>query len=200
MQFFLLEKSSNFFLLLFLVLFFAHPVAGQRFRANLHGGLNMSQIDGDQLAGYNQPGLGGGIQSNVVLNERWEWSLGLSYAQQGARKNALSGNAALRNIRLHTIEMPLMLHFNEWKFQIGAGVAFNRLIRSRVVDDTGVDVTNLYLLQDNQFSTLVEARVFLKENAGFGFRWYKNLHNLRQDRLSGTWIGRTINLHGFLRL
>ena len=185
---------------LFFILLAAHPAHGQRFRANLHGGLNLSQIDGDQLAGYNQPGIGGGIQTNVILSGRWEWSLGISYAQQGARKNAFSGNAALRNIRLNTIETPLMIHFNEWKFQIGTGIAFNRLISARIVDDTGADVRNLYDLRDNQFSGLVEVRVFLKEDAGFGLRWYKNLFNIQQERASGTWIGRTINLHAFLRL
>jgi hypothetical protein len=200
MPFFLSEKRSCIFFLLFFILLAAHPAKGQRFRANLYAGLNLSQIDGDQLAGYNQPGIGGGIQTNVILNGRWEWSLGISYAQQGARKNSFSGNAALRNIRLNTIEVPLMIHFNEWKFQIGTGIAFNRLMSARVIDDTGADVRNLYDLRDNQFSGLVEARVFLKENTGFGLRWYKNLFNIQQERASGTWIGRTINLHGFLRL
>ena len=200
MSFFLTEKRNSFFFLLFSILLAANPAQGQRFRANLHGGFNLSQIDGDQLAGYNQPGIGGGIQTNVVLNERWEWSLGISYAQQGARKNSFSTNAALRNIRLNTIEVPLMIHLNEWKFQIGTGIAFNRLISARIIDDAGADVRNLYDLQDNHFSGMVEARVFLKENTGFGIRWYKNLFNLRQDRASGTWIGRTINVHAFLRL
>jgi len=200
MQFFLSEKRRGIFILLFGVFIGLHPAEAQRFRANLHGGFNLSQIDGDQLAGYDQPGLAGGIQTNVVLNQRWEWSLGLSYVQQGARKNALSGAAALRNIRLNTVEMPLMLHFNEWKFQIGTGIAFNRLIRGRVIDDTGIDVSDLFRMQDNQFSALVEARVFLKENSGFGFRWYKNLFNIRQDEAAGAWIGRSINLHAFFRL
>jgi hypothetical protein len=200
MPFFFREKKLKAALCWFILLMAANSADAQRFRAILQGGANLSQVDGDGLAGYNKPGLAGGIQTNAVLSNRWEWSLGIAFSQQGARNALDNPAAAIEAIKLNTIEMPIMLHFNEWKFQLGAGGAFNRLISGRVIDVTGADVSDLQNLRENQFSALVECKVFLKENSGFGLRWYKNLFNIKSDRASGAWIGRTINLHAFMRL
>lgn len=200
MPFFFKEKNLKAALCCLIFALAANTAVAQRFRAILQGGINLSQVDGDGLAGYNKPGLAGGIQTNAVVSDRWEWSLGIAFSQQGAR-NALDNPAsAIEAIQLNTIEMPVMLHFNEWKFQLGAGSAFNRLISGRVTDITGADVSSLQPLRENQFSAVVECKVFLKENSGFGLRWYKNLFNIKSDRASGAWIGRTVNLHAFLRL
>ncbi|MFM8361426.1 MAG: hypothetical protein ACKOA4_01895, partial [Haliscomenobacter sp.] len=85
------RRTGLFFSILpFLVLFALASLplkAQQRFKSSFNAGLNLSQIDGDRLAGFNQPGLAAGLKVNTVLRPRWEWSLELLFSQQCARRN-----------------------------------------------------------------------------------------------------------------
>ena len=75
---------------------------GRRFIAGLVAGVNLSQIDGDDLVGYDQIGLNAGARVATVLSPRWQLSMELLFSQQGSRKTRNDPpSAALENIRLN---------------------------------------------------------------------------------------------------
>ena len=174
----------------------------QRFKSSFNAGLNLSQIDGDRLAGFNQPGLAAGLQVNTVLSPRWEWSLELLFSQQGARRNTHDDPAAAYDrIRLNRAEIPLMLQFNEWKFQVGAGLSYSRHISHKVVDAFGVDVSEQIVFRPNGLSAVIGATVFLRERSGLNLLWQKNFWDLHPASSSQPrWIGRSIGIRGVFLL
>jgi len=176
-------------------------LSGRRFQGYLNAGVNLSQIDGDKLAGFNQPGLAGGLQVNALLNDRWEASMELRYAQQGARRNSNDDPAAAYDrIRLHFVEAPFMLHFNEWKFQLGAGASYSRLVRFKTIDAFGDDVTDLQDFNPNQLAAVLGATIFLTPKSGLNIRWSKHFTNLQSNSNAPRWIARTISVQGVFLL
>ena len=57
---------------------------GQTFSAGLALGFNMSQIDGDKLAGYNKLGVATGARVDAKLDERWKLGMELLFSQMGS--------------------------------------------------------------------------------------------------------------------
>lgn len=164
-----------------------------RFKGSLSGGLTLSQIDGDLLSGFSQPGFHGGPQVNVILSKRWEWSLGLRFGQQGARRGNLDSRASVyETIRLNLVEVPVLLHFNEWKFQLDAGFAYGRVISSKVIDVNGLDITASQRLNDNILFIVLGGVYRFNDHWGFSSRWTRSLSNLRLSNADGTFIGRNL--------
>ena len=181
-----------------LLAFLYNPALSQvsRFKGSLLAGLNLSQIDGDRLAGFNQPGAAAGIQVNTIFSTRWEMSMALQFAQQGARRNLNDDPAAAyARIRLNRVEVPVMLQFNEWKFQVGAGLSYSRLIRQRVLDSLEEDVSDQIGFRPDGLSYLFGGTFFFKPDTGFHIQWQKGLWSLLPaGSAQNRWISRNISL------
>ncbi len=167
----------------------------QRFKGALIAGFNLSQIDGDLLNGFHQPGLHAGLRANAILSERWEWGIELLFNQQGARRILNSNPASIyESIRLNMVEAPVMIHFTDWKFQVGAGISYSRVISSRFVDVTGADITDTQNINTNLFNLVAGATFNFTDKWGLNLRWTRMINNLRQDRADGLFIGRTVSI------
>lgn len=86
-----------------------------RFGLHMTVGLNLSQLDGDGIRGYNKPGLFAGMQVSRSWGRVWEWQTGLAYSEQGSQSRflALKGNDA--RIGLRYMVIPLEIHFKDWQ-------------------------------------------------------------------------------------
>jgi hypothetical protein len=169
-------------------------VQAQRFEAALIGGVNLSQVDGDRLAGFNKPGLNAGVKVATILSDRWQLGLELLFSQQGSSRSKYDDPAsAYDKIRLNLVEVPVMIHFKEWKFHLSGGVAYNRLINFQVIDALGGDVTDLQSFNENIFSLVLGGTYYFRDNMGIEVRWFRALNNLQQQEGAGTWIGRSLS-------
>lgn len=188
--------------LTFVLSAFLIPAHAQRFRGSINGGINLSQVDGDRLAGFNQPGLTGGIQVNTIFTTRWEASMELQFAQHGARRNINDDPAApYERIRFNRVEIPVMIQFNEWKFQIGTGLSYSRLINYKVIDVFGTDVSEQLQFRQNGLAAVLGGTVFLRENTGINLIWQKSIWNLYpQQAAQPRWIGRSVSIRGVFRI
>ncbi len=88
----------------------------------LIGGIT-SQVSGDNLAGFDQFGLSGGAYVNTKISDRLRFEMDLLYAGKGSRKipRPQKNDYTSYRMRLHYIEVPLLLKFNVKKLQAGAG-------------------------------------------------------------------------------
>ena len=179
----------------------------RRFEAGVVAGMNLSQIDGDDLTGFNKIGVNVGARVDAILTDRWRLSLEMLFAQQGASRHKLDNPAsAFDKIRLNLVEAPVMVHFQDWKIQASAGVSYARVINAEIIDYTGEDATESYPLQDNLFSIILGGTFFFQENLGLNIQWSRWLNNLLVSdgnepsplpgQQSGRWIGRTVTIRG----
>ena len=164
----------------------------QTFRASLLGGLNLSQIDGDDLVGFHQPGVNAGLRVVAVLNERWRIGPEILYAQQGARRNRnAAGPSDFSEFRLNTVELPLMVYYKDWRLTAEAGASYQRVIDYRVTDFRGEDISTTTLLHEDLVAIKLGVTVYLTPHLGFNFRWSKNLADVQVSdapRLRGRWL------------
>ncbi len=167
----------------------------QRFEAGLVAGLNLSQIDGDRLAGFNKPGFVGGVKVATILSERWQVRLEMLFSQQGSSRTRQDDPfSAYDKIRLNFVEVPVLLQFKEWKFHIGGGVSYARLIDFQVIDALGGDVTNTQDFNENTFSLVFNGIYYFRENMGFEVRWFRSLNDLQQLPGASSLIGRSLSM------
>lgn len=166
----------------------------QRFQAGVVAGVNLSQIDGDRLAGFNQPGLAAGAKVATILSDRWQVSLELLYSQQGARRtNKDDPFSAYEKIRLNFVEVPVLINFKEWKFHLSGGIAYNRLISSKIIDASGVDVTDLQDFKENVFALVLGGIYYFREDMGMEVRWMRSLTDLQAQKDRDSFIGRSLS-------
>ncbi len=170
-------------------------LSAQRFQAGALVGLNLSQIDGDRLLGYNQVGLNVGGRVNAVLSDRWQLGVEMTYTQQGAQRAKNDDPASIYdNIRLNFVETPVMLHFKEWKFHLSGGVSYARLINYKVIDVFGVNISDQQTYNPDIFSAVVGLVYYFQDNMGVEGRWFRSLSNIQEQAGAGQFIGRSISI------
>lgn len=169
--------------------------AQNRFKASGVVGLNLSQIDGDLLNGFDQPGLHAGMHVSAILSERWELGMELLYNQQGSRRNVYSNSQSIYdNIRLNVVEAPVQILFNEWKFQLGAGFSYARIINAKVIDVSGADITEQQNFRDDLINVVLGGTFNFSERWGLNVRWSRSLNNLRQNKADGLFVARSLGI------
>lgn len=88
----------------------------QDFGAELVLGANFSQVDGDQLGGYNKLGANAGIQINRRVNEMWEGAFEVRFSMKGAKK-VLDPEIPEPDLKLsyHYLEVPLLAKYTRYE-------------------------------------------------------------------------------------
>lgn len=106
----------------------------QSFRAQAVLGLNATQIDGDQLWGYNQAGILGGVKVALPLSDAITMQAGMLYSAKGSRNGEYEPGFTI--IRLSYLELPVEIqgHLVDKVYLFG-GLSPNYLINAR--SDTG---------------------------------------------------------------
>jgi len=135
------------FLLFSLLLFSLPPSASaQRFIGGIAAGMNVTQVDGDEVFGYYKVGFNGGPYVKLMLDQRQRFSITMEllYTQKGAQLSynrlpqgimVAKGDTAfidLRypeedtrffyNLRTDYLEIPILVHFEDPRSKIGIGI------------------------------------------------------------------------------
>jgi len=169
----------------------------QRFQGGIIAGFNMSQLDGDRLAGYNQIGLVGGLRTSALLADKWHLSLELLYSQLGSDRSRNDDPfSPYDNIRLNFVEAPVFVSFTDWKFKIYAGGSYARLINYKVIDVLGEDITDDQTYNPDLFSLILGATFHFTDKIGLDVRWSRHLNSLQADAGDGRILGRQVSIRG----
>lgn len=138
-------KKPLFILLFFLVSLINTPLFAQRFNAGLIVGPTFCQVDGDQYAGFHQLGLTAGAYVNLPFGDYLSGQMELKYSILGAHsshKEVTEYNYSPYSLRLHYVEIPLMLRYNLGALRVNfltleAGVSLD--LRMRATEDVDGD-------------------------------------------------------------
>jgi len=115
-----------------MVSFSNETLQAQFFKMVVPVGFNFTQVDGDDLAGYNKIGFQAGIGTMLVLDEleRFETGFEILYSQLGSNTNSRSPN----QIKLAFDYASIPIYFNykdQGQGYIGTGLVINRLVDQR---------------------------------------------------------------------
>ncbi len=149
-----------------------------RFGAGIVGGLNASQILGDDTGGYNKLGLQGGLRGIAHLSERSDLYIEMLYSQRGSYQKGII------DISLQYVEVPVVLTYKDWldeeegfyKVAANLGFSYGRLLKATAEGSKHDDIVNLF--NNNDISFTVGAEYFSSENFAFGIRWSKSINFL----------------------
>ncbi len=186
--------SYRKFLLIIVFCLLGFVSSAQMLKAYAVVGLNASQIDGDEVFGYEkfspQAGLGIIMPFNMRKpNEGWQASAELLYSQKGA-KEAL--DPFRYNTSLHYVDIPIMVHFVDVKggLTFGLGGQYGRLFK--INEDWGLPDTLIHSFERpvdgklpdfkrNDFSIVADIRFTIWEKIKFSFRYQYSLTPIRED-------------------
>ena len=131
------------FSLIFLLLCQLSLTAQNRFKAGVAGGLNFSQINGDNQNGYNKIGGSLGIKGGFDIAHNIDLSAELFYNNKGSKPSredlTRSGRSYLPTINLHTADMMIISNFYNkinpsdefYKISFHIGFSYVKLLRSQ---------------------------------------------------------------------
>ena len=152
---FVLSPFRAFLLFSFLLFSFLPSASAQRFIGGVAAGINLTQVDGDEVFGYHKVGFTGGPFVKLMLDKKQRFSITMEllYSQKGAQKKypapdgvrvALGDTAFFDNdpkhvgentkffynLRTDYLEIPLVVHFEDprSKVGIGIGISWGRLV------------------------------------------------------------------------
>ncbi len=184
--------------LLFL-LGFTHYCQAQFFKAGIVGGINVSQIDGDLIAGYTKLGLNAGFVSEIPISDRLFVNLELLFSQKGSSTALkLSNIADDFTIVTDYASIPILIKFKDLKGGLifGAGFSINRLVRNKFTVN-GLDLTDNLMTgarkpKNWDFSGLLDLSYMFKSKKqgraevwGIGGRFSYSLLSFRRDNVAG---------------
>jgi hypothetical protein len=176
----------------------------QRFSAGLIAGLNASQIDGDDLAGFDKVGLTGGIKTVMEFDSPWKINVEFLYSERGSRPDIFNPEYDPDiEISLKYIEIPVYISIGDWwqeedkyhKMSAYAGLSYGRLLDARTTDyynpaEESYDKLVPYF-SDNDLSWLVGATYRMSKQWGVGGRYTRGIiplldpekHDLNTNKL-----------------
>jgi hypothetical protein len=118
-------------LLLFILIGLPGLCYSQTFSGGLNLGVNTSQIDGDAYWGYHRIGLFAGGFVNAYLSDDFGLQMELHFVDKGASKSNEIGDPAYYRVKLHYVELPLVVFYDVMeKVKISAGLTYGLLIKA----------------------------------------------------------------------
>ncbi|HCS19414.1 MAG TPA: hypothetical protein DIW47_02435 [Bacteroidetes bacterium] len=132
--------------LLFLVLFPIGLVQAQEFKSGYMLGVSATQVDGDNLSGYNKLGPHLGIFVERMFGDKFSVRPEFLFTIKGAKNYVDIDNIADPiKTAFYYVEVPFFLNYHIKKFQIEAGPSFGVLMYAYNNDKTGkYETTGLY--------------------------------------------------------
>ncbi|HNS12769.1 MAG TPA: porin family protein [Bacteroidia bacterium] len=110
----------------------------QDFHAGLRFGMSATQVSGDNLSGFDKAGVLGGAFVNRDFSQKISVQMEMIFIQKGSRKPVSTIDNSYYRMRLHYIEVPLLLQFHPTKkICIEGGLSAGVLIFSREDNQLG---------------------------------------------------------------
>jgi hypothetical protein len=189
-------KKTILFYLLLSAFCFLPSASAQRFIGGVAAGINVTQVDGDEVFGYYKVGFNGGPYVKLMLDrkQRFSVTMELLYTQKGASKKypapsgarVAIGDTALidfryteydpkffYNLRTDYLEIPLLFHYDDPRSKVSIGVGFS-WARLLYIKEIGYD----FRAYQSKDSLRGSRRLNTAVNSG---RYYKNDWGIMAD-------------------
>jgi hypothetical protein len=162
-------------------------VSAQRFQGAVMGGMNISQVDGDEVYGYDR--VGGHLGAAAILPiKNWDITLETVFNQKGAYQNRQYLDSVRQlngkyDLRLNYIEVPLMAHYTDRNIiTAGAGFSWGRLVSYKEIEHDGWQqpYSDTVPFNKNDFNVLVDVQLRVYKRLKFNIRFAYSLVPIRE--------------------
>lgn len=159
-------------------------------------GLNLSQIDGDAIYGYNHAGLHAGIGAIVPIYQKNNFNIDVAlevvFNHRGSHQkgfyNDTIGDVVITgdyDVNMNYMEVPLMIYFSDKQItSFGIGASYGRLVGLREYEHgIETDVNLNYKGPDrynlNDFCILADLKFRIYEKLKLGIRYQYSMAKIR---------------------
>jgi hypothetical protein len=203
----------RFFILLLLLLFLiiSEQSFSQRVMGALSAGVNLSQVDGDEIYGYKKVGFNGGPSVIIPFgkNKKWSVTMELLFSQLGSNKKSEYPASDTINpagfydgyrLFLDYVQIPVLVHFTDKRVIAGGvGLQYGQLVSVTEYEDRNdnrgfikIDSTTLqgpYTVSDLQI--LADVRVRIYKGFWFNARYSYSMFPIREREYKNPFYGDT---------
>ncbi len=171
----MLTKLKYFISILFLLISFFGQT--QNFFGSAVFGTNLSQIDGDDVAGFKRYNLSGGIKIDYPIKPAVDLSMELLYSGRGSKDVK-----RLVDVKLDYIEIPFLISFRDWYiekdkydkvradiglsygylFQANSNISFSRYVPNMKKNDLSFVIGGAYMFNRHVGVSVRYTRAFFK--------------------------------------
>lgn len=109
-----LPRAVTFCMSLLLLIATHQAAQAQGFKGSVVAGLNLAQIDGDDLYGYNKLGFTGGFKLDYPVHQRVDMSLEMLFSEKGSTDGFGFGSPATSYTSLRYLDLPIMVSIKDW--------------------------------------------------------------------------------------
>ncbi len=189
---------NNAFVLVLFGLLVAFSANAQRFGAKAVAGFNMSQISGDQMAGFDKFGLHAGLSGNAELIPKLHLNVEFLYSVRGSRPGIFNNNIDPDiDVTLKYVDLPVYVTYSDWydeeksfyKAYLLGGFSYGRLLSASTSDNFNAPGDDLETLVDyfseDDFSWLVGFGFRLGQRIGIQFRYTSSINLLLDAEKEG---------------
>lgn len=156
----------------------------QRIMGALIGGVNASQVDGDEVYGYHKFGLNVGAAAIVPLGGNWSVSLETIYNEKGSHQRAryIDSLDGSYDLKLNYLDIPVLIHYTDKDIvTFGAGFAYGRLFnvweQRNGIEQTHVTL-NSEIYKTSDLNALIDIRFRLYNRLHFNTRYAYSLRKI----------------------
>lgn len=186
-----MKYTRIFFLITLIICAVQIDSIGQIIKGEAVLGLNMTQVEGDEVHGFKKPGLHIGAGALIPFGKKWDIGMQVTFNQKGATQrkqyqDTLTTGEILTGqykVRLNYVEVPVLVHFTDKDFiTIGAGFSWGRLVgvqeweHGKLVPTTTL---NSGTYDKNDFSYIVDLRIKVYGPLKFGVRYQNSMMKIR---------------------
>lgn len=99
-------------------------------------GMDASQVDGDDYAGYHKVGFNTGFYGQIPVSKMFFFSVEILYAQDGGKSPVIPGQVLRYRSQFSYAQIPVLFHFQEKKaVNFGVGFLYGRLVGQKIYAD-----------------------------------------------------------------
>lgn len=188
--------------ILAILIFCSAQSFSQRFLGAISAGMNLTQVDGDEVYGFKKVGLN--IGPSVIFpfgkNKKWSVTMELLFSQQGSnQKSTYSATDSISTdslfydgyrLNLNYIQVPIILHFTDKRIIAGGiGFSYSQLVGVSEYKDfndprgfvrqTETTLAGPYLRSD--FEVLADVRLRIWQKLWLNVRYSYSMFPIRKN-------------------
>lgn len=182
------------FLTIFIPFMHLNDCNAQRFEGSLVLGLNLSQIDGDALAGYSKLGLTGGAKIAYPLKKNIDANLEMLFSQRGSNAAFGFGNQDNSFVDLKYLEIPLYVNLHDWFItdedyhKVRAHAGLNQSYLFSVSSSNGAISSDIDSYKRYNIGYLLGVSYMFTKHIGTTLRYSRAFNSITDNRAISYWI------------
>lgn len=186
-------KTVKITFLLFLILILSQTTQAQRILGAIAAGMNITQVDGDEIYGFNKVGFNIGPSAIIPFGSKNKFSLNLEllFSQKGSYQRVGPSDTTgepqpYYNLRLNYVEIPVFVKYTDKNFiSGGAGFSYGQLVGIKEIEhgtQTSTDLQGPYSMAD--FEILADVQLKVWQRLWFNVRYSYSLIKIRTRHYS----------------